>query len=263
MAGIPSSWAFGQDMSKHNGKYDPSVRPVSFVMQRLSAADGTGVYMDSRVNELYAECAPVPLMGGWHFWSGFQSLQKQVDTYLAAAQGKRYSWHALDWELGNMSGVIINPNTKLSADAAYEWIKAIRSATGKKVIMYIQRSDYATLKSTFKVSWLEDIELWVKYWPYKQYLTTLNTDYIWGLFNGKKPPFWQYGADAVGVAGYKEGRLWGSSSDSIDLDVFTGTPSELAAWCETSAPPLPQPKPAPTLEEQVSLLWAAHPELHP
>lgn len=242
--GIPATWAFGQDMSEHNGVYDPSTRPVSFVKQRVAYADGRGVFLDARLEQLYQECSPVPLMGGWFFWSGFQSAQKQFEVYMDGVKGKRYSWHALDWEKNNFHGTLINPQTVESARGAYKWIEAVRDATGKKVLLYIQRSDYKILLGLEPR--FSTVELWAKYWPYKSYLPNIDPKSIVPLFGGKQFTFWQYGGDAAGVTGYKEGHLWGVHSDSIDLDVFPGDISQLYAWSGDNAPP-----PQKNIEERV------------
>lgn len=225
---IPKHWVRGGDLSHHNGKFKADVKNPGFIMQRLTYADGTGVYVDRRLDELYFECASVPEVSGWHFWSGFQPLTRQVDAYLSARGGKRYAWDALDWEIHNMKGVVVNPLTRESAKNAYEWTRQVRNATGRKMLLYIQRHDYAKLLELEPR--FEEVELWAKYWHFKANDANYNPDSITPFFKGKQFTFLQYGGDSPNVFGYKQGKEWGVESDSIDLDVFRGSLIDLRDW---------------------------------
>lgn len=257
--GFAKEFARGADMSEWNGHYEPKI-PLDFVLQRVSQASPGGVKLDQRLEELYADCATVPEMGGWHFWSGFKPTQEQIDIYLRGVQGKRYVVHALDWEERNSRGEIINPFTKASAEEAGKWMRAIAQATGKKVLLYIQRSDYKQLVS-FSVSWLNEFDLWAKYWILNPYLDTATLKGI--AFSFRIPVerirFLQFGGDSGDVQGRGQGREYGTpQAASIDVDIYPGTLSQLRAEFGTGGP-TPDPELPPdqeplTLEQRVARL---------
>ena len=258
-----NEWARGTDQSEWNGKYDAIKFPIDFVLQRVTQASPAGIYKDARAEQLYEECAQVPVLGAWHFWSGFKDTQQQIDIYLDAIKGKRYGVHALDWEERNSKGVIINPFTKASAEEAGKWMRAVREATQKPVLIYIQRSDYAQMKS-WGVSWLNDFDLWAKYWIYTQYLGTSKFAAICNAFG--LPPervhFLQYGGGAAGVQGYNQGLSYGTSSLTVDVDIYHNTPAHLINWTGVETPPLPpEPKPAPP-ENALEILWDEYLKTH-
>ncbi len=258
--GYATTWARGADLSKWNGPYDATKEPLDFILQRISAADGAGHYLDQRLEPLYLELAPVPVLAGWHFWSGFQPMMDQVADYVVGVHGKRHSSNWLDWEIYGKNGVLVNPLTVASANGAGEWIDRVAQATGHMTGAYIQRSDYQKLVG-MKVKWIEQVPLWIKYWPLKQYLAVANFEAICALFpvDPDRMVFQQYGGDTGGVAGYGEGSAYGlTQARSIDLDIYHGTVAQLHAKFNIA----PTPEPDISDAEKLRRLWEAHPELH-
>lgn len=243
------SWARGLDLSHWNTgvNFNPQNLP-DFVLQRVSEASPAGVNLDASLDRIYAELGQVRVLGGWHFWSGFKPLKQQVDIYLKGIKGKRYKVHALDWEIKNKKGEIINPNTKESAEAAGEWVEAVRNETGQEVVLYLQSSDYIHLTQNLKVRWVQEIDLWAKYWILRPYLKTASIVAIANLFGVPvtRFKFLQYGGDSGDTTGMGDGRMFGAKSASVDVDVAVNmSPAELLFWLTKEEQPTPDPQPQP------------------
>lgn len=257
--GFAKGWARGLDLSSHNGAFDASVAPPDFVLQRISYADGVGVFPDARLEPLYAELASVPVLGGWHFWSGYQDTDRQIAEYLNGVNNKRHSSHWLDWEIRNKKGVVVNPETKPSAEGARRWIEAVAKATGQEAGLYIQRSDYQKLLAMGQ-TWVKNVPIWIKYWILEPYLETASFAAICNSYpvEQSRARFLQYGGDAGGVEGFGDGAYYGTASASVDVDVYNGTVEELKARYGVVTNPQPEPDPELSDHERILRLegWA-------
>ena len=250
---VPTAFAQGVDLSKWNVSYDPSKKRVDFCI--IKASDGTA--RDPAFNKLLSEASPVSVKGAYHYYRSGVAWQTQADNFLAAVNGLPVHVLAIDYEHIN------NVLTKATDDALKLILAYVAAESGKKVLLYTQYNMIVGEMPSRGSAWVKTYNaLWVARWFERNYYYTTATSP--GITNWK---CWQYGGDyhtsTWSVPGYKQGAEYGVENDSIDLNAYNGTLADMKTWLGVVEEPLPPLEPEPTLEEQVSLLWAAHPELHP
>jgi hypothetical protein len=219
---------------------DKSTKPIDFVIQRVSY----GGKEDEQLELMYSECIKVPVRGAYHYYSSGVKWQLQLQTFLAAIEGKKYHFYVVDYEKA------YNNLNATSFAEMMELVKQIKLTTKKKVLIYFNQDVYKNFMKPFNAdAVINQNDIWVAWYPFK---TFLNIDKAPSLPAGvTKWNLWQYGAgDVALVAGYDEGFSYGSWRHGIDLDVWNGTLEELYSWLEISEdtpdpeiPPQPQPEP--------------------
>lgn len=245
--GLPSSWAYGIDISKYDKTFDrsKSERVIDFIIQRASYADVVKVVKDELFDQLLPNVQKVKRRLAYHYWSGHQSVNEQVDVFLSVVDGKGFHAYAADFETQ------VNPQTEASANGCLEFIKRVSQETGKRVLLYQQRHEW----NKFKNNW-QGVDIWPKYWPFETWLNTgfKATATVKKHWGSDEPEHWilQYGGDDPTVAGFGDAKKWGvghgTSRLNVDLDVFNGTPEQMSLWLGLDSPP---PLPPETDDEIV------------
>lgn len=219
---VDPTFAQGIDLSKWNVSYDASVKPVDFVIQRVSY----GITADQKLEELWVDTQPVPIRGCYHYYMSRFDWQRQADFYLEMADD-RYAFYAWDYEtIGNFL-------TKETAADAIRAMQYIQEQTGKPCFLYTNPATYTASFTNNKLD-PSGFPLWVsqwfeRSWYYSDNVTGPNLPVGVNSFD-----IWQYGGDyrhpekGWSVPGYKQGAEYGVENDSIDLNAYNGTPQQMA-----------------------------------
>lgn len=225
--------AHGADISKYQGRYQPA-EPLDFIFQRVSY----GLRVDEAFPQLYQDIQPVPLRGGYHYFSSAATWQAQAEHYLELVQDCNYHLHACD-----MESAYNNVNAAFVL-GCIRWMQYVMQETGKKVLLYTNPNIYEQAQVLISPADLAIFDLWIaQYW----FLPSPHKDP--GMSRLQRHPgdwrFYQYTAKG-------DGARYGVRSASIDLDVFNGTAAELKKWAKVDQPaPTPvEPEPGtPALDE--------------
>lgn len=204
------------------------------------------------------------ICGIYHWFDPACSAQSQLTNLKAAVEGREFAFLALDveqyWQNWEMSKRALKENhfsAALISRRSLEMAQLVRETWQKPVLIYTRASfvhDYALDMQT----WLRHWPLWVAHYPYPSGRVslsweTLKTHYSPTIRNPLIPPggknwhFWQFSGDKFVLPGINA---------PLDLNFFHGSLQDLQVWCG-----LPASSKAWTLEEKMSLLWQAHPQL--
>ncbi|MDA1330690.1 MAG: GH25 family lysozyme [Chloroflexi bacterium] len=233
---LPSHFSLGLDISKYDFRYDASVRPADFVIQRASYA----LKRDESFEQLWADIQSVPIRGAYHYYNTGVSWKAQAEHFLGIISGRGFHFLALDYE------TYYNNLNAASANDARRIVEHLHNQAGKPVLLYANPNVYETYLLPHG-DWMQDWPLWISQWNSKWWHENRAT--------GPRLPkdrsqwtIWQYGGDYQhpsglwSVPGYGEGPDWGVQSKHVDLDVFNGSAAEMRAWVgigvkERDAPP--------------------------
>jgi lysozyme len=204
-------------------------------------------------------------LGVYHWNDPLCADQAQMQNLLRAIEGLQFDFTAVDVEQNwaSWSGWGKQAITRLIdpqriADSALAMAEAMRADLRLPTLIYTRASFVHTYARPM-LRWLADWPLWLAHYPYPG--GSLRVD--WETFTGQHLPhsggpalpehcpqwtFWQFSGDRFILPG---------CSTALDLNLFNGSPAELAAWCGQRRDILP----VYTAQQKLERLWAAHPEL--
>jgi GH25 family lysozyme M1 (1,4-beta-N-acetylmuramidase) len=152
----PENFAFGLDISKYDIRYQASVRPVDFVIQRASY----GLKADERFERLHADTQSVPIRGAYHYYNTGAPWQLQAENFLRLIAGRSFHFLALDYET-----YYNNLNAKSAAEAQ-RMMQFWRAETGLQVLLYCNPNVYETYLRPHG-DWMAEWPLWISQWHSK------------------------------------------------------------------------------------------------
>lgn len=173
----------------------------------IKATEGTTL-TDSRLVTNFGGAGEAGLLRGlYHFYRFNRDAVEQADYFIAQTGG----------EFGELGPVVDveDTNTRASRDALRAFLDRIESQTGQKCIIYTG-SWYWTPR-LHGTTWANQYRLWEAEYrqPGADDGPVIDSDWpTWA--------FWQY-------SNAGDGRHYGASSDAIDLNIYNGWLSELAA----------------------------------
>lgn len=217
--------AHGLDLSKYDLYFKPeeATGQLDFVVQRVSY----GITRDEAFMNLVGGVMDVPIRGGYHYLSSWQSWRLQADKYLEYVAPYEYHFHNCDFESA------FNTMSFAYARMAWDWIHYVEDKTGKPTLLYTSPSLYNQwIRPTQRIVDWNTVDLWTAQWfnaPNPNGTPTMPI----GRTAGWK--LWQYTDRA-------DGRLYGVARPAAcDLDVFNGTVEQMKGWLNVNSEPIPQP----------------------
>ncbi len=218
---------------------DKAIKPIDFVIQRVSY----GGKKDELLDLLYPQALKIPIRGAYHYFSTGVKWQDQANNFLSCVAGKDYHFYMLDYETA------FNNLNATSFAELFEIVKYVKNTTGKKVLVYFNKSVYQTYMKPYNAdAIINSNDVALAWYPYTAFLNLAKPPSLpAGVTNWK---VWQYGAaDVAGVAGYTEGIAYGSWRHGIDLNIFNGSIDDMRAWCGIDIiPPVVPPGPEAKVE---------------
>jgi lysozyme len=205
------------------------------------------------------------ICGVYHYLEMNCSAGSQMENLKAVIDGKDFSFLALDVEqywrnwAANLRAEAGNRHSPQHiSQLSLEMALKMREVFQKPVLIYSRASfiqEYAPLMS----EWLPAWPLWLAHYPYSKEKVTLTWQELKSKFFPAIPgpwlprkcsdwKFWQFSGDKF--------TLPGVTGSCLDLNFFHGNLLDLQAWLG-----LPQTPRQFSLEERVSRLWLAHPNL--
>jgi len=200
-------------------------------------------FQDSRFNDYCLDAfAFGKLLTGCYHW-----LQCSVDPTMAAdfylERYKRFRFDfppVLDFEEKYAYEKVLDDRTivptHLESDYAWRaqvWLERVRDKTGRTPIIYT--AQWFTYHFADKlISWMGAYPLWVADYSYWSNNVTLKPR-MPSPWKGTDPLIWQFSAD-----GNTRGPEFGTTSKSIDLNMFYGSENDLRRFCGIDVPEVPQ-----------------------
>jgi GH25 family lysozyme M1 (1,4-beta-N-acetylmuramidase) len=230
----PAERAQGPDLSHWDVYFRPetATQRIDFVIMKLT--EGT-MFVDAKIQEIWSGVKQVPIRGGYHYQRSGMSWALQAEHFLNIASKYDFHFHALDIEnIGNVY------NDAFFADTR-RIITFWRAQAPKQTSLIYTNWDtykqlYAAIVRLYPqdgAAWLASVPFWYA-WP----SSFLNEPILpiqrnaWDL--------WQWS-----WVGKKE--EWGTGA-AADVNVFNGTPAQMAAWLGMTPQPDPDPEPDPEPE---------------
>lgn len=212
--------ALGIDISQHQPDYDPTVRPVDFVVIKFS--EGT-TYRDPRALQHLESARSVPIKGGYHYFRSGMNWESQAQNFINAVAGLDLHFLACDYE------TLRNTLSAATDEDARRIMSYVEKETGLDCLLYSRPSVLIPMIAR-KSTWVKSCKLWIAQWYERNafYSRDLSPDFDNWLI-------WQYGGDYKHptqgwiVPGYLEGAAWGVSSRSVCLDMYCGTLADMKA----------------------------------
>lgn len=219
---------------------DNATKRIDFVIQKCS----DGKNPDKFVNELYEQTLKIPIRAAYHYFRTGLGWKVQLEAILNATNNKKYHFFAIDYEK------FYNDLNATSFAEMMELVKQLKSATGKRVIIYFNADIYQNNMKPYNAdAVINSIDCWFAQYPYKIFLNLDNPPTALPK-NITSLKIFQFGGDTFGCRGYGEGKDWGSPAKSMDINLFYGSISDLHKWAgvdNTETPPTePPPTPIPT-----------------
>lgn len=232
---IKTGRAHGGDVSKWNDYFLPPANtplPLDFMIQRI----GYGQKPDEKLNELHAQIQPIPIRGGYHYFSSAVSWEMQADTFLErVTRLGGYHFYACDVETA------YNKKSAGFASGAHKWINKVNQETGLKVLLYTNPAVYKDWLLPYG-DWMRNYPLWIA-----QYWWLPSPDKDPGML-GMKRSDW----DWYQYTYHGDGEAYGVGSKQFDLNTFNGTPAQMRTYLDlddlpppTDPPTEPEPIPVP------------------
>ena len=251
----PKGRAQGPDISHWNvprtaGKpvvaFNPhtATEQIDFVFQKVT--EGVS-WIDPMIDENWQGVKDVPIRFAYHYQRAAQSWIQQVNHFYRTAERYNFHGYVIDLEKTyNWDGA--GPITR---DTFFQdtrrMIEQLWNITSKPVILYTNKDVYQNhlRPAIYRVYRDEGLE-WLENNPrllfwYAQYWTAWSVNKEPAL-----PPtrtawdFWQ-----VTEAG--KGTDWGVQSGNVDVNVYNGTPAQLAARLHLAPTPDPEPEDPPVI----------------
>ena len=251
-----NGWVLGSNTSHWKGKinfnkmYDADVK--WWYTKASDANRTTGeLFEDDRFREYSEAASKTSLLKGCFHW-----LQASVDPTVAADYYlERYQMYdfefppILDFEETSVR------DTGMYSDFAWRaqmWCKRVEEVTGRKPFIYTANW-YTSYFKTSYLSWMNAYPLMVADYSWWSNNVTKKPYYFpSNIWNKEDCDYWQYTDSA-------HGPDYGVEALGLCLNWFMGSYADLLMQLEVDEPPEP---PTISLEEQVDILWQAHPELH-
>src|SRR3990167_3329372 len=242
------TFATGVDISQHNGSYNPSVKPVDFVIARATI----GLVQDLRFAETAAKCADQVFMA-YHYYKTSIPWKPQADKFIDTIAETNVSMLFWDYEPGR------NYLTKQTAMDSVSAMSYIRQQTHKPVGLYADRQRTSDIYGDAPAS--KGFPLWfAQYYTDKVYWDNVpNIEPRYNQQFSHQVPWliWQYASEKNWL-GHDDGHRYGVESWSIDLNVWNGTKEQmqsyLGLWDTTPS--------EPTDKEKLDILWAEYKQNH-
>ena len=232
----------GIDVSKYNYGWNPdnALKSIGFVIQRAGYGSQYGCYKDEKFDEINLQVQKLPVRGAYWYFSSFVNWKTQADYFLKTTKNLNFHFYCADYETA-----FNTLNARTIAEVA-EFVKYIKSETGKKCLFYFNPNVYKTfIKFYGYTNWLNQQDLWVAQYPYSigQTPLAIKPSMPNEILNWK---FWQFGGGDVNfTAGRKAGKDYGGGLEGMDLNYFNGDLSQLYDWCGITNIPNPIPDPTP------------------
>ena len=226
-----SNYPIGIDVSKYNIGWSPDKanKPINFVIQRASWA----CYKDERFDKILPEVQKVPIRGAYHYYSSGVPWTRQAAVFLNAVKDKGFQFFVLDYETA------FNSLGRRTIAEASEFIKFVKTQTGKRCLFYFSPSTFTSYISPFGyTNWCNKQDVWLAWYPWAIGQTPLVSEPVLprGLSHWD---IWQYGAGDVYLktktktlftAGWSAGADYGGGLRGMDLNYFHGTKDDLKGW---------------------------------
>ena len=243
------TFATGIDISQHNGSYDPSVKPVDFVIARATI----GLRIDARFRETAAKDITGVLMA-YHYYTTNSPWKWQADLLLNTVRNTPVTMLFWDYEPGG------NTLGKIAADNSVAAMSYLKQQSGKPVGLYADRQRAFDIYRDAPAS--RGFPLWMAQYytekPYWDRTPNIEPLYKPQFPNGVGWLLWQYASEKNWL-GHDAGHEYGVESHSIDLDVWRGTKEQmlsyLGLWDNSPT--------EPTDKERLNILWEEYKKTHP
>ncbi|MFH1907787.1 MAG: glycoside hydrolase family 25 protein [Chloroflexota bacterium] len=223
--------AHGVDLSHWDVAFDPAKATGQIDFAIMKASDAT--FRDKKFAEIWSGVQKVPIRGAYHYLRSGIDWKAQADFFISVVSGYDFHFYVMDFEGTN------NTMGAPFADMARKWIEYVTTQTGKLVLLYTNPAHYDGDLSPYG-NWMKDYPLWIA-----QYWNNPSADKNPGLPKTRKSGDWiiyQYACE-VNFPGHA--KEYGTSANSVDLNVFNGTVADMRAWLKLGAPPPPPPPPPP------------------
>lgn len=210
--------AFGIDISKYDYSFTPTPL-VEFVIQRASyGTPYNGCYVDDKFYQLHPGVLQVPVRGGYTYLNSNIDWKKQADFYLSIKGVEDFQFHCCDLETG------YNVMSANFVSMAMEWLRYVKSVTGKPTVLYTNTSIYKGYVNRFDALRASQYPLWLAsyYYNFNGYMTR-EPDLPTGRKDWK---IWQFVPGEWGHFGYESGV----GRKGVDSDVYNGTIEEMKEW---------------------------------
>lgn len=223
--------AHGVDLSHWDVAFDPAKATgrIDFAIMKVSDA----TFRDKKFAEIWSGVQKVPIRGAYHYLRSGFDWKAQADFFISVVSGYDFHFYAMDFEGTN------NTMGAPFADMARKWIEYVTTQTGKLVLLYTNPAHYDGDLSPYG-NWMKDYPLWIA-----QYWNNPSADKNPGLPKTRKSGDWiiyQY-ASEINFPGHA--KEYGTSANSVDLNVFNGTVADMRAWLKLEPAPIPIPLPIP------------------
>jgi len=205
--------AHGIDIYSGDQFFDPTANPDDIDFIIIKATEGTQS-VDPLFEGYLKQIQSVPMRGVYHFFRENQAWQEQADLFLSTVKDKGFHFYVLVLDVDPGDG-----NTQFLADAE-QWLKYVDENVDGRVLLYAG-SNYLS-KFGPAGDWMKEWPLFVAQYPREP--NRNGTPYLPEGFVDWK--IWQY-TDKGDNAEYGVGSAGGNS---VDLDVYNGTPLEMSVW---------------------------------
>ncbi len=258
-------YCLGVDLSHWQAgiQWDPLVRAgVRFAI--IKASQGSYGRDISCGSHLRSASDAGMICGLYHWFDPGCSAQAQLTNLKAAIADRDFAFLALDveqyWQNWDLSKRALKENhfsAQQISRRSLELAQLLRDTWQKPVLIYTRASFVHEYALDMK-NWLRQWPLWVAHYPYPTGRVSLSWETLKTHYSptirsplipagGTNWKFWQFSGDKFILPGI---------NGPLDLNFFNGTLQDLQAWLGQ-----PMSTKAWTLEEKMSLLWQAHPQL--
>lgn len=238
---------------------------VRFAIVKLSQGN---YFKDPMVGKHVEGARSAGIIVGLYHWHDPMCDVKSQQAMIARSVGDLlFDFFALDveqywknWMEWQKKEIVNLLDGYLISSTSLDLAKRIKGLFGKKVVIYT-RASFVYDHSPQMAEWLKDWDTWLAHYPYGVGRVTLSWDFLKSDWQPrtlsptlpakcKDWRFWQWSGDKFILPGV---------STALDLNYFHGNESELREWLGLENSGLVKDI---SLEEKVSLLWEAHPEIH-
>lgn len=233
--------ALGIDLSKYDVTFSPesATVPLDFVIQRATH----DMRVDAAFDTIYLGVSRVPVRGAYHYFAKRFAWKEQADLFLATIKGRNFHFSVCDIEgaIEEVDGGMVS--------GAMEWLKYVKTKTGKPTLIYSNPNIYTLFIS--KDARAKEFPFWVAQY-YTNYVPDPQT------MSPRMPPsrqdwiIWQYAGGEHNTLG----KQYGIGNTGVDVNVFNGTSAELRTWAD--AENIPPVAILPSRDECVDAMLKEH-----
>jgi GH25 family lysozyme M1 (1,4-beta-N-acetylmuramidase) len=230
--------AVGPDLSHWKVSYDPDIATSRADFAITKATEGT-TFIDYKLAQIWNGIAKLPIRGLFHYQRSELSWRAQADHFLRVAAP--YQPHILALDVEPFNNTLDN---RFFQDS-YRIIQYLKESisTPTKVMLYTNKSTFENYLYRYWVNYFgrqgEEEALTIPLW-YAQYWT------LWSVDKEPSMPKQRATWDIWQITEAANSAEWGAGSAGVDLNVYNGTPAQMAAWLELSTDDEPDPVPVPT-----------------